>query len=88
MCPSGYLSVSTGLPGVRVGRPRPSQSKKIRKELKVMKEKLILKIETNKKKLIELQTKKENLEREISSLERKLTNQKHALMNLPSDTKE
>jgi len=50
-----------------------------------MKVKLIAKIELNEKKLLELRTKRDNLEREISNLERKLDNQKHALRNLPAE---
>jgi cell division protein FtsB len=48
-----------------------------------MKAKLTAKIEQNEKKLMELRTKRDNLEREISNLERKLYNQKHALRNFP-----
>jgi cell division protein FtsB len=50
-----------------------------------MKENLTAKIELNRKKLIELRTKRDNLEREISNLERKLDNQIHALRNLPAE---
>jgi cell division protein FtsB len=54
----------------------------IRKGEIVMKTNLTEKIEHNEKKLIELRTKRDNLEREISNLERKLYNQKHALRNI------
>lgn len=50
-----------------------------------MKIKLIAKIELNERKLLELRTKRDRLEREITNLERKLYNQKHALRNLPAE---